>query len=458
MINLKKSLFSKIITPVPAELKEQFDDFQLKGTVLRVRVLSLIAFLFKVFSAIFYYYKEGSFKSEVVFSLRNNMELAIFVLFNISIFIFQGKSKKVLWALCLLFVASNYVLYSFDMRSVEAAYQIPVTFSIAFILLTFSPDFRPGVFITFATLFLLSTLSVINVTLIQHNMPIDNYLSMQSFVLTIFTIIFAAKILHYNSVVKTFINTYEINKLNENLISANKEIENQKEELRDYNDNLEEMVRDKTKTIVELKNAVMETIAELVERRDDTTGGHISRTSRQLKIIIDELIKKDLYSEKTKSWNIEQMVMSAQLHDVGKIAIDDIILRKPGKLTNDEFETMKKHAIFGGEIIKEIQKKTGESDFLDNAYIFAVYHHEKWDGTGYPYKIAGEDIPLPARLMAIIDVYDALISERPYKKAFSHEEAIKIIQDGKGTHFDPLLTDLFLSISDRLTAPVNKQN
>jgi putative two-component system response regulator len=111
---------------------------------------------------------------------------------------------------------------------------------------------------------------------------------------------------------------------------------------------------------------------------------------------------------------------------------------------------MKKHAIFGGKIIKKIQEKTGEMEFLDFAGIFAVYHHEKWDGHGYPYGLIGENIPLPARLMAIIDVYDALTSERPYKEPFSHGEAIEIIKNGRGSHFDPKLTDLFLSISDKI--------
>jgi len=110
---------------------------------------------------------------------------------------------------------------------------------------------------------------------------------------------------------------------------------------------------------------------------------------------------------------------------------------------------MKKHTVFGGEIIKKIQTKTSESDFFNYANIFTVYHHERWDGTGYPYGIAGEKIPLPARLMAIIDVYDALTSERPYKKAFTHKEAVNIIKDGRGSHFDPALTDLFISVSEK---------
>jgi HD-GYP domain-containing protein (c-di-GMP phosphodiesterase class II) len=232
--------------------------------------------------------------------------------------------------------------------------------------------------------------------------------------------------------------------------NKDKEIEKQKDELLNYNNNLEQMVQEKTRTIIVLKNAVMETIADLVERRDNTTGGHILRTSNYMRIIIEAIIKEKLYHEQTALWNIEQMILSSQLHDVGKIGIDDIILQKPGKLSDVEFETMKRHTLLGGDIIKEIQQKTGESEFLDYAFIFAVYHHEKWNGTGYPYNISNEKIPLPARLMAIIDVYDALLSARPYKKPFLHEEAIKIISDGKGSSFDPLLTELFLSVAHQL--------
>jgi HD-GYP domain-containing protein (c-di-GMP phosphodiesterase class II) len=200
---------------------------------------------------------------------------------------------------------------------------------------------------------------------------------------------------------------------------------------------------------VALQNTIMETMAELVEYRDHETGDHIERTSKYLKILIDELLAQGLYKDQTLSWNIKQMISSAQLHDVGKIAIEDSILNKPGKLTEEEFEKMKKHTIFGGEIIERIQMKSNEKEFLDYAKIFTLYHHEKWNGKGYPYGIKGETIPLAARLMAIIDVYDALISKRPYKEPFTHEEAIKIITEGRGTQFDPVLTDLFLSIAER---------
>jgi HD-GYP domain-containing protein (c-di-GMP phosphodiesterase class II) len=202
--------------------------------------------------------------------------------------------------------------------------------------------------------------------------------------------------------------------------------------------------------INQFQNVVIGTMTELVEYRDGATGGHVERTSRYLKVMLDELRGRRLFKEQTASWNTDRMIQSAQLHNVGKIAVNDSILRKPGKLTENEFEEMKKHTLLGGKIIENIQEKTNENEFLNYAKLFAIYHHEKWDGTGYPHGLKDEDIPLPARLMAIIDVYDALISERPYKKAFSHEEAIRIIQEGRGTTFDPVLTDLFLSVADSL--------
>jgi putative two-component system response regulator len=151
------------------------------------------------------------------------------------------------------------------------------------------------------------------------------------------------------------------------------------------------------------------------------------------------------------------LLQSSQLHDVGKISISDRILNKPGKLTPEEFDDMKKHTTFGVKIIEKMEFVATESDFLKHAKIFAGTHHEKWDGTGYPYGIADEDIPLQGRLMAIADVYDALVSERPYKNAFSHDEAVKIILDGRGTHFDPVLVDVFEQTSDAFQGGAARQ-
>lgn len=222
-------------------------------------------------------------------------------------------------------------------------------------------------------------------------------------------------------------------------------VESQQKELKNYNDNLHEMVNEKTKTVYELQNAILKTFAELVEFRDDITGGHIERTQKYLKVLLDALLKDRLYQEEVASWDMEFLLQSAQLHDVGKIAIKDSILQKPGKLTDEEFDEMKNHTTFGVKVIQKIEESTRENAFLRHAEIFAGTHHEKWNGKGYPTGLSGNDIPLQGRLMAIVDVYDALTNERPYKKAFSHEEAVAIIKKDSGTHFDPQLVDIFLA-------------
>jgi len=437
----------KIIEPIPPELQDEFGKIQLDNSIRRIRILTVIALAAKLINAVFKYLTIEHLQDGGFLNLFDYSELAIIAVFNLAVLFFRNSKKQILWIICYLMIASFYILWEFTINSAGTIEQIPFMFFVTIFLFSFLPDFKPQIFISFALVYFAVTAYI----LMQKNQNINDYFGVQSHILNIFLIIIATKILLYNSKVRTFVNTHEINQLNENLVTANKEIEFQKDELREYNDNLEKKVQEKTEKIVELKNAVLETIAELVEQRDNATGGHISRTSNYLKIFIEALLSSRLYSDQTASWNknIGEIVLSAQLHDVGKIAIEDSILLKPGKLTADEFEKMKKHTVFGGEIVKKIQTKTSENDFFDYANVFAVYHHERWDGTGYPYGIAGEEIPLPARLMAIIDVYDALTSERPYKKAFTHKEAVNIIKDGRGSHFDPALTDLFISVSEK---------
>jgi len=221
------------------------------------------------------------------------------------------------------------------------------------------------------------------------------------------------------------------------------------EQLSERHNKLEELVNKKTKAVIELQNAVLKTMAELVECRDYVTGGHIERTQSYLQILIDALQSSDMYRDEISEWNLEHVLQSAQLHDVGKIAIDDAILRKPGDLTKEEQEKIMTHALFGEEIIERIKLSTSEHSFLEHARIFASTHHEKWNGSGYPRGLKEEKIPLQGRLMAIADVYDALVSVRPYKKAFNHEEAVSIITKNSGSHFDPLLVTVFLSVADK---------
>ena len=218
----------------------------------------------------------------------------------------------------------------------------------------------------------------------------------------------------------------------------------QKKKLKVYNNGLEELVDEKRRTIFELQNAILKTVAELVESRDCVTGGHIERTQTYLRILIDALLESNVYAEELSSWDIGLFILSSQLHDVGKISIKDNILMKPDKLSGDEFDKMKWHANFGMNIIMKIERSTRENAFLKHARIMAGSHHEKWDGTGYFLGLKGEDIPLQGRLMSIVDVYDALTNERPYKEALSHKEAIGIIEKGIGKHFDPRIGETFI--------------
>jgi putative two-component system response regulator len=233
-------------------------------------------------------------------------------------------------------------------------------------------------------------------------------------------------------------------------------IEAQKGALANYSNNLENMVQEKVKTIVELQNLILKTMANLAEHRDGITGGggHIERTKDYLEILLDAAIEQNIYYEEAKSWDRDFFLQSSQLHDLGKISIRDSILLKQDKLTEDEFNEMKNHTLFGVKIIEEIAKETPENSFLIYAKTFAGTHHEKWNGTGYPYGLKEHKIPLPGRLMAIADVYDALISTRSYKKSFTHEEAVKIIVEGKGSQFDPDLVDLFLGVADKFAQMV----
>jgi len=224
----------------------------------------------------------------------------------------------------------------------------------------------------------------------------------------------------------------------------------QKDELREFNGNLIEMVNERTNDISALQNAVIMWAAEVIEFRDEETGHHVERVQKYLEILINEMKKDSFYAGEIAKWDIEAFLKSALLHDVGKIKIRDDILLKNARLTDEELVNMKLHSLYGKTLIESLQDKVPNQTFLEYAKVLAHSHHERWDGTGYPDGLQGEEIPLQARMMSLADVYDALISERSYKKAFSHEEAMQSIAKGRGTQFDPELTDLFIRISDKI--------
>jgi len=209
-------------------------------------------------------------------------------------------------------------------------------------------------------------------------------------------------------------------------------------------------LQQKTDQLENLKNGITSVLAGMVENRDNVTGSHIWRTTAYLRIMIDEMIKKGLYANELGAMNINLVVSSASLHDVGKIAISDVILKKPGRLTDEEMEIMKTHCVAGEHVIDQIANVVDDVEFLYYARMFAISHHERWDGTGYPHGLAGTDIPFLGQVMSIVDVYDALTSARHYKKGLDAEKSIKIIMEGSGTQFDPRIAEIFFGVSEKL--------
>ncbi len=229
--------------------------------------------------------------------------------------------------------------------------------------------------------------------------------------------------------------------------------------IRQHAGELEGLVRSKTGEVFSLQNAMLETIAELAEYRGRFAGGDGAFTPLYVKAMLDEMQGDPLYADEIASWDMTFLLPSVQLHDVGKIAIPDSILNKPGALTPEEFEIMKMHVGIGVDVVERIKAKVPDHSFMGHARRIVEAHHEKWDGTGYPGGLRGEDIPLEGRLTAFADVYDALVSWRPYRRrAYSHEEAVEIMHSGSGSHFDPSLMEIFLHVEDEFRHAAHGKN
>jgi HD-GYP domain-containing protein (c-di-GMP phosphodiesterase class II) len=417
---------ASIIYPVSQILNKQFEQLLLKNSLFRIKLLCIALTVIKIIYTLNYLFNNNLNEvAKTVYYEVYSLSVVTVLFFLLTYYFSKKKNNVMLWFMCYFFIIYYFAYAVLNMISIGEDIPILYLFSVTIFVSVFIPDFKPRIFILSSILFYLVTTAI----LIYHK-SMFVFEGTQEFITFMFISVMTIKIMYYNNKVNVFINSCKIKELN---------------------NNLEEIVQRKTKTVLELQNTVMETMAELVEKRDDTTGGHIIRTSKCLEIFIKAIIESGLYKKHTVSWNIEQIILSAQLHDVGKIAISDSILCKTGKLTDDEFEEMKKHTTIGNDIINRIKNKTGENDFLNYAGIFVLYHHEKWNGTGYPYGLSGNNIPIQARIMAIIDVYDALISERPYKKPFSHEEAVAIIRKESGSHFDPELIKIFVNSAEQLS-------
>jgi len=216
-------------------------------------------------------------------------------------------------------------------------------------------------------------------------------------------------------------------------------------ELKTHRDHLQSLVDHRTYELKLVKEATVEAMGIVAEGRDPETGGHVQRTKAYVRLLAEGLAQLSKFQEVLTPRKIEKMFMAAPLHDIGKVTISDLILLKPGKLTYEEFETMKTHAMAGEETIRKVQGRFTDIPFLGVAEEIAGGHHEKWDGSGYPRGLAGENIPIAARVMALADVYDALISKRSYKGAIDHAEVVEMIKADSGKHFDPDVVDVFLA-------------
>lgn len=198
--------------------------------------------------------------------------------------------------------------------------------------------------------------------------------------------------------------------------------------------------------------------ATLVENKDDSTGGHIKRTTMYVKLLAEELRDRDIYAHILTKDYMNDLLLAAPMHDIGKISVPDHILQKPGKLTDEEFDIMKQHAANGGKIIQETFGKSDQGMYKEVAYQVARNHHEKWNGRGYPDGLKGNEIPLGVRIMSIADVFDAVSQKRCYRDAMPLEQCFDIIEKGRGTDFEPVLVDIFLDIREKVEEVYRKFN
>lgn len=220
-------------------------------------------------------------------------------------------------------------------------------------------------------------------------------------------------------------------------------------ELADAFNEMSTSLEEKNRRIHAIQNSIIKGMAVMVESRDNSTGGHINRTSDCVRVFVDKLSKNKQYDNYQASfW--KAVIKAAPMHDLGKIAVDDAVLRKPGKFTDEEYEKMKMHSSEGARIVENVLSQVDDEEFKSVAINVAHYHHEKWNGEGYPEKISGNDIPFEARIMALADVFDALVSKRCYKESFSYDKAFFIIEDSLGSHFDPELGKLFIDCRPEL--------
>lgn len=221
-------------------------------------------------------------------------------------------------------------------------------------------------------------------------------------------------------------------------------------ELEDYRKNLEDMVARQLQRITQLQQDIIITMANLIESRDGTTGEHVKRTTIYADLLVKKMQEKGVYKEYLTPGFVDYLSKATPMHDIGKITVSDVILQKPGTLDDDEYRKMKCHASEGGKLIRENMSRIVDKEFVDIAFDVATYHHEKWNGKGYPDGLKGLEIPLSARIVAVADIFDALVSKRQYKEGMTIEQAFEIMEKERGESFEPIILDTFMEAKEEL--------
>lgn len=286
--------------------------------------------------------------------------------------------------------------------------------------------------------------------MLNNNIPIDkNFIVLVTFLLFVGIFILVIFTRYFSSPVKKLMAGTK--RIKEGNLSEKIDIISS-DSFGELSDTFNEMISSlniKNEKIAAIQNSIIKGMAVMVESRDNSTGGHINRTSDCVKVFIEKLCKSEQFSHLSEEF-CNAVIKAAPMHDLGKIAIDDVILRKPGKFTDEEYEIMKKHSAEGARIVESVLNEVDDINFKRIAINIAHYHHEKWNGTGYPERISGEQIPMEARIMALADVFDALVSKRCYKDSFSYDKAFQIIEESLGSHFDPELGKIFIQCRPEL--------
>lgn len=378
--------------------------------------------IFAIFSLFYHASFLFVFRSLKVYPLFYFNFFSVAVFQTLSILLFCKKDHINIFSLGLAEVAIHQILADLLIGPESNFHYLLLAAALTFLVTCEGKFVRPIIYSIFASIVFFMAEILSHTYVPVYTIPQESLLAIKS-INTFFGV--------FLILICVFIYTFIVNNIEENLEI---QVKNQTED-----------INRKNRKVNELQNHIIYSLASLVENRDSDTGAHINRTSSYMQTIAHAAKVKGLYKDILTDEYIQTLVRAAPLHDIGKIVIPDAILKKPGKLTDEEFSIMKTHTIRGAEIVEEIVGISEDKVYIKTAQDIALSHHEKWDGNGYPYRLEKEKIPLCARIMALADVFDALVTKRCYKESMSMDEAFDIIKSGSGTQFDPTLVEIFLA-------------